>query len=98
TSILHRAPAGAKLLGFALIALAVSLLPISWATTAVCLLLPVFGFVVARIPLHRLWRNLRQLAWLLAFLAVTQLIFLDVVSAAANTSRVIGLVLLAGLI
>lgn len=98
TSILHRMPAGAKLLGFALVALTVSLLPVSWATTALCLALPVVGYGLARIPLRQLWRNLRQLVWLLAFLVITQLIFLDVVAAATNTSRVIGLVLLAGLI
>ncbi|WFP16386.1 energy-coupling factor transporter transmembrane component T family protein [Citricoccus muralis] len=97
-SILHRAPAGAKLLALALIAVAVSLLPITWWTAGVCLALPVLGYLIARIPLRQLWLNLRQLVFLLAFLLVTQLIFLDVVHAAANTSRVIGLVLLAGLL
>lgn len=97
-SPLHRAPAGAKLLGLALIAVAVSLLPIAWWAAAVCLALPVAGYAIARIPLRHLWLNLRQLVFLLAFLLATQLIFLDVVHAAANTSRVIGLVLLAGLL
>lgn len=97
-SILHRAPAGVKLLGLALVAVAVSLLPIAWWTAGVCLALPVIGYPIARIPLRQLGRNLRQLVFLLVFLLLTQLIFLDVVHAAANTSRVIGLVLLAGLL
>ncbi|WP_027499468.1 energy-coupling factor transporter transmembrane component T family protein [Rhodococcus sp. UNC363MFTsu5.1] len=74
-SLLHRAPAGAKLAGLvvALIALAAAvrspwqLIP---ATTLV-----VAGFAVARIPVRLALAQLRTVLWMLAFVGAFQVIF-----------------------
>ena len=94
-SFLHRTPAGLKLAGFALLALALFFLPAAWGTVGVLLLLPVFGYALAGLPARLLLTDLRRLLMLLVFLVVTQLIFLDLITAATNTARVISIVLLA---
>jgi biotin transport system permease protein len=94
-SLLHRWGAGPKLAGFAALALAMSFIPVGWWGTAVLLALPVFAYTAARLGVRLFWQDLRQLALLLIFLVATQLLFLDLVHAATNTSRVVSLVLLA---
>lgn len=98
SSVLHRLRPGVKLAGFALLALVLSLLPPSWATAAVLLALPPLAFALAGLRWRLLLTDLRALAVLLAFLVITQLVFLTPVQAATNTSRVISLVLLAQVI
>ncbi len=92
---LHRMPAGAKLAGFAVLALAVSFLPASWWVAGGLLALPVIVFAASGLGWRQLARDARLLALLLVFLVVTQLIFLEPVLAATNTARVLSLVLLA---
>lgn len=98
SSVLHRLRAGVKLTGFALLAVMLSLVPPSWATAAVLLVLPLLAFALAGLRWRLLLADLRVLAVLLAFLIVTQLVFLTPVQAATNTARVISLVLLAQVI
>lgn len=95
TSLLHRSPAGLKLVGFAGLALALFLLPAGWGSVAALLVLPALGYALAELPPRLLLTDLRRLLMLLTFLAVTQLIFLDPVTAATNSARVICIVLLA---
>lgn len=94
-SLLHRTPAGIKLAGFALLALALFFLPVAWGSVGGLLVLPVFGYALAGLPARLLLTDLRRLLMLLVFLVVTQLIFLDLITAATNTARVISIVLLA---
>lgn len=94
-SLLHRTPAGIKLAGFALLALALFFLPVAWGSVGGLLVLPVFGYALAGLPARLLLTDLRRLLMLLVFLVVTQLIFLDLLTAATNTARVISIVLLA---
>lgn len=95
TSLLHRSPAGLKLIGFAGLALALFLLPAGRGSVAALLVLPALGYALAGLPPRLLLTDLRRLLMLLTFLAVTQLIFLDPVTAATNSARVICIVLLA---
>ncbi|MBO0596244.1 energy-coupling factor transporter transmembrane protein EcfT [Nesterenkonia sp. E16_7] len=94
-SLLHRTSAGIKLAGFALLALALFFLPVAWGSVGGLLVLPVFGYALAGLPARLLLTDLRRLLMLLVFLVVTQLIFLDLLTAATNTARVISIVLLA---
>lgn len=95
TSLLHRSPAGLKLASFALLALALFFLPASWVSVAALLVLPVLGYAFAGLPAQLLLTDLRRLLMLMVFLAVTQLIFLDLITAATNSARVVSIVLLA---
>lgn len=95
---LHRLPAGAKLLGLAVAALVVSLLPLGMIGTAVLLLV-----VSALYPLSRLgWRLLGgawwRLKWLIVVLGGALWIFVGPSDAVQNTGRVVALILLAELV
>lgn len=94
-SPVHRAPTGVKLLALAVVALGLSLAPVSWWTCLACAALPVAAFALAGLGPRLLLRELRRIWLLLLFLAATQLIFLAPVVAATNTLRVVAVVLLA---
>ncbi|PXA76349.1 cobalt transporter [Auritidibacter sp. NML120779] len=94
-SLVHRAPAGLKLLVLALTALVLFLIPPSYPAAVVFVLLPILGYLVAQLSLRLLVTDLLRLSFLLVFLVVTQLIFLDPVHAATNTARLISIILLA---
>ncbi|UNK72306.1 energy-coupling factor transporter transmembrane protein EcfT [Microbacterium sp. H1-D42] len=98
TGILHRMPAGAKLLGLAIVALLVSLLPLGLIGTAVLL-----AVVSALYPLCGLgWRALAlawwRLRWLVLVLGGALWLFVSAEDAVQNTGRVVALILLAELI
>lgn len=97
SSVLHRAPAGGKLLGLILLALLTALLDGWWQR---CLLL---GLVVALYPLARISlrfaaRQLRALVWVLAAIAVAQLVFGTWQHAVSVVTAILLLVLAAGLV
>ncbi len=73
SSVLHRLPAGWKLLGMMLAIVAVVLLAHPWqlATAAVVV---VAGFALARIPARVAWAQLWPMRWFLLFIAVFQVI------------------------
>ncbi|WP_308492133.1 energy-coupling factor transporter transmembrane component T family protein [Microbacterium terrisoli] len=103
TGILHRLPAGPKLLGIAALVLTVSLLPSTlWAAGAALALVVVMfaaaglgdGMLGLRVLAAQLW----SLRWVLVLMLVGQLIFLGPVLALANTGRVVAALALAGLL
>lgn len=109
TSILHRLPAGAKLLGVAALALVVSLAPREPGVLAVLCASAVGAYLVGGQGVRGLARQLWIARWVLVFLLVTQLGVaalgvvtstggLDWRDALANTVRVVLLVVLAALI
>ena len=96
-SILHRAPAGAKLLG--LIGLAViSQLMGEWWQRCLLLVAVLLLYPLARIGLGFALRQLRSLWWVLAAIAVAQLVFADWQLAVTVTATILLLVLAAGLV
>ncbi len=97
-SLLHRLPAGAKLLLLAAAALAVSLLPpdgfvVTACAIAVCALYP-----LARLPWRVLGAELWRLRWLVLVLGVALGVFASPSIAWVSTTRVVALVLLASLL
>ncbi|HWH97157.1 MAG TPA: CbiQ family ECF transporter T component [Pseudolysinimonas sp.] len=98
TSPLHRIPAGPKLIGFAVIAMAVSIfgstaigLGVGAGLTIGCYLLAGFG------PLEIL-RQALILKWMIAVMLITQLVFLPPIVALTNSGRVVLVVVLAALL
>ncbi|WP_417563986.1 CbiQ family ECF transporter T component [Microbacterium sp.] len=103
SGILHRLPAGPKLVGIALLVLAVSLLPSTlWAAgTALALVIVAFavaGFGDGMLGLRVLASQAWALRWVVVLMLVGQLIFLGPVLALANTGRVVAALLLAALL
>lgn len=98
TSVLHRMPAGAKLLGLLVLALAISLYPHDLVSAGAVLLVVLAGYLLAgfgpRIVARQVWLT----RWIVAVMVVTQLIFLTPLDAAVNTVRVVAIVLLAALL
>lgn len=74
TSVLHRAPAGLKLLGLLVVVTVVVLLRSPWQLCVAALVLA-GGFAVARIPPRVAAAQLWPLRWLLLVTAVFQVVF-----------------------
>lgn len=98
SSVLHRAPAGAKVLVFAILALAIALtarnvwtLPVAGCLTVALYLLAGFGI---RVFLRQVWAA----RWIVVVMLATQVIFLPLTVAVANTGRVLVVIVLAALI
>jgi biotin transport system permease protein len=101
--ILHRMPAGPKLLLVLAAVLAVSLLPSQWWAAGAAAGAAVVAYAVA--GLRDGMRGMRELAratialrWLILVTLAAQLIFLGPEAAVSNTARVTSAVLLAGLL
>lgn len=73
-SLLHRIPAGWKLLGMLLSIVGVVLLTRPWQL-AVAATLVAGGFAVARIPARVVWAQLWPMRWFLLIIAVFQTVF-----------------------
>jgi biotin transport system permease protein len=97
TSLLHRAPAGAKLL-LLLVAGAGSVLLDTPLQTAVALVVVLLGYAVARIPLPVLLTSIRPLLWVLVPLAVFQTFVVGWQRASVITGVILALVLVANLV
>lgn len=103
TGILHRLPAGPKLVGIAALVLAVSLLPSTvWAAGA-ALALVVVVFAAAGLGdgmrgLRVLGAHAWALRWVVVLMLAGQIVFLGPLPAVANTGRVVAALLLAGLL
>ncbi len=103
TSILHRMPAGTKVLVFAAITLGITLAasaaPASavWTLPALALLV-IGGYLVAGLGLGELVRQILAVRWVAVVMLITQLIFLPVAVAFTNTGRVLAVIVLAALI
>ena len=96
-SILHRAPAGAKLLGLVGLAVVSQLLGLWWQR---CLLLigVLLLYPLARIGVGFALRQLRSLWWVLAAIAVAQIVFAGWRLAVSVVATIALLVLAAGLV
>lgn len=96
-SVLHRAPAGAKLLGLVGLAVVSQLLGLWWQR---CLLLigVLLLYPLARIGVGFALRQLRSLWWVLATIAVAQLALAGWQLAVSVVATIVLLVLAAGLV
>lgn len=74
SSVLHRIPAGWKLLGMLLAIVAVVAATRPWQLGVAAVLVAV-GFAIARIPLRVAWAQLWPMRWIILFVALFQLIF-----------------------
>lgn len=74
TSVLHRLPAGWKLLGMLVAIVGIVLLTTPWQL-GVAALAVVAGFALSRIPARVAWAQLWPMRWFLLFIAVFQVIF-----------------------
>jgi biotin transport system permease protein len=74
TSVLHRLPAGWKLLGMLVAIVGIVLLTTLWQL-GVAALAVVAGFALSRIPARVAWAQLWPMRWFLLFIAVFQVIF-----------------------
>lgn len=97
TTVVHRVPAGAKLLGLVGLAVLAQLLRVWWQDVlllaAVLVLYPVAG-----LPLRRALGQLRALWWVLAAVAVAQVLLATWPAAVSVVATLLLLVLAAGLI
>jgi biotin transport system permease protein len=101
--LLHRMPAGPKLLLVLAAVLGVSVLPSQWWAAAVACGAVVFAYAVAGLNdgllgMRELARQTVALRWLIVVTLGAQLVFLGPEPAVANTARVTASVLLAGLL
>jgi biotin transport system permease protein len=98
TSVLHRMPAGAKVLAFAALALAITV------TTGTVWSLPLAGvitvalYLCAGLGILTLLRQLYASRWIVLVMLVSQVIFLPLMDAITNTGRVLVVIVLAALI
>jgi len=74
TSVLHRIPAGWKLVGMLLAIIVVVLLSTPWQLLVASAVLAV-GFAIARIPPRVVWDQLWPMRWIVALIAIFQVIF-----------------------
>jgi biotin transport system permease protein len=101
--LLHRIPAGPKLVLLLVLVLAVSLLPSHWWAAAVAAGVVVLVYACAglrdgMLGMRELARQTLALRWLIVVTLALQLVFLGPEAAVANTTRVTAAVLLAGLL
>jgi biotin transport system permease protein len=98
TSPIHRMPAGPKVLTFTLITLAITLSAgNAWTIPAACVL--VFsGYLLAGLGVRELAAQVFAVRWVIGIMLATQLLFLPPLVAAANTGRVLVVIVLAALI
>jgi biotin transport system permease protein len=96
-SVLHRAPAGAKVLGLVGLAVLSQLLG-EWWQRCLLLLVVLLLYPLAGIGLGFALRQLRSLWWVLAAIAVAQLLLADWRLAVSVTVTILLLVLAAGLV
>jgi len=98
TSLLHRTPAGAKVLVFAALTLAIALTAGGvWALPAAgCLTVTLY--LLAGLGIRPLLLQLSAARWIVLVMLVSQVIFLPVLVALTNTARVLIVIVLAALI
>jgi biotin transport system permease protein len=96
-SFLHRAPAGAKLLGLAACCTVLLLLPSVWAMAGAVVVV-VLLYVSARVGFAAGWAQVRPVRWFAAALFAIQFVLSGPVTAVMVSSRVVLAVALAGLV
>ncbi|MGP5725292.1 energy-coupling factor transporter transmembrane component T family protein [Arthrobacter rhombi] len=96
--LLHRLPTGPKALLLMLVVLGLSFLPSTYWAAGMAWVVAVLGYLLGGLGLSELWRQLIAVRWLIGITLLAQLIFMPVEAAAANSSRVVAAILLAGLL
>jgi biotin transport system permease protein len=98
TSPIHRMPAGAKVLTFMAVTLAITFAAnIVW-TVPVAFVLVVTGYLLAGLGARELIGQIVAVRWVVVILLTTQLVFLPALAAVTNTGRVLAVIVLAALI
>ncbi len=95
---LHRVPAGVKLVALAIISIGTLSLVKSWEHVVIATAVLIGLWLVSRVGLAGLARQLWILRWMIVFLGVTQLLFVAPAVALVTTSRVVVILLLASLL
>lgn len=98
TSLVHRSPAWLKLLTLAGLVLGISFTGTWWPGIAAAWGIVVLGYLLAGLGVRELLRQVLLIRWLVLVMAVTQLVFLTVPDALANTLRVVSVIVLAALL
>ena len=98
TSLLHRTPAGAKVLVFAALTLAIALTAGGVWTLPAAGCLTVALYLLAGLGIRPLLLQLSAARWIVLVMLVTQVVFLPVLVALTNTARVLIVIVLAALI
>lgn len=98
SSPLHRTPAGAKLAGLAVLAVVISLAARTPLAAGAALVVVAVAFAFGGFGPVTWLRQLWAARWIAVFVAATQLIFLTPADAFVNTTRVVSVVMLAGLL
>lgn len=98
TGPLHRVPAGVKIAALAVASIATLVLVRSPAEVGVAVGILLALWLFARVKIRALWQQLWVLRWMILFLVVTQLLFVAPLAAATTTSRILIVLLLAGLL
>lgn len=98
TGIVHRLPAGPKMLAVAAIALAIAMLPTTLWAAGVAVAVALTCVVASGVGAREFWRQAWALRWVVVVTAAGQLLFLGVEPAVANTARVAAALLVAALL
>jgi biotin transport system permease protein len=98
TSLIHRLPAGPKLIALMLLAIAITVFASNAWYIAGASALVVAGYFAAGFGPLEILRQLWTLRWIVAITLITQVIFLPLPVAATNTGRVVTVVMLATLV
>lgn len=96
-SVLHRAPAGLKLV-LLVLAGAASVLVREPVQVAVALAVAALGYAVARVPVRVVWSSVRGLLWVVVPLSVFQVLVAGWERATVIVGVIVALVLLANLV
>ncbi|MBT9605184.1 energy-coupling factor transporter transmembrane protein EcfT [Microbacterium sp.] len=96
--VLHRMPAGPKMLLLAVAAVGLASLPTAGWVAGVCAGAVVLAYVVSGVGARELGRQTWALRWIVAITAIGQLVFLGPEPALANTARVVAALLIAALL
>ncbi|MDN6300171.1 MAG: energy-coupling factor transporter transmembrane protein EcfT [Micrococcaceae bacterium] len=96
--LLHRLPTGRKALLLMLVLLGLSFLQSTYWAAGLACVVAVLGYLLGGLGLSELWRQLIAVRWLIGITLLAQLIFMPLEAAAANSSRVVAAILLAGLL
>ncbi len=95
---LHRLPAGPKAACLLVVVLVVSLLPSTLVAAAVVAVITCTGYLLGGLGWRELGRQVIAVRWVIVITLAGQLLFLTPETAVANTARVLGAILIAGLL
>ena len=98
TSILHRMPAGVKIIAFGVMAIVVSILGTTALGLGLAAALTICLYVIGGFGPSEILRQALVIKWMIAVMLLTQLIFLPPGTALTNTGRVVVVVVLAALL